>query len=197
MCSELSRFNKMCFKKAIILCLVLICGCKDASNTNSSANADENILAANAFIDAFYSFNPDSLKSVLTYAEKSQPSIVYYQGWAEGGNYEIIERHPLVLKSDSLIICSVTVKDDLIEALEINFNVTDTFHIEVVNGQILSVTTSSNDPTLYHEAKAWVKQNRANLIEEPCQGIWDGGPTPGDCVRAMVSGYSEFLATKK
>jgi hypothetical protein len=91
----------------------------------------------------------------------------------------------------------VTVKDDLIIALEIDFFVTDTFHVTVKNGQILSVTTSSNDPPLYHEARDWVRQNRPKLIEEPCRGAREGGPTPGECVRAMVKGYTEFIAVKK
>jgi hypothetical protein len=157
----------------------------------------KNVAAANEFIDAFYSFNSDELESTLTYAEESKPSILYYQGWAEGGNYEIIDRHPCIAKYDSLVICPVTVKDDLIVALEIDFFVTDTFHVTVKKGRILSVTTSSNDPPLYHEARDWVRQNRPELIEEPCRGIWEGGPTPGECVRAMVKGYTEFIAIKK
>lgn len=96
-----------------------------------------------------------------------------------------------------MVICPVTVKDDLIGALEIDFNVTDTFHVTVKKERILSVTTSSNDPPLFHEARDWVRQNRPRLIEEPCRGIWEGGPTPGECVRAMVKGYTEFIAVQK
>ena len=96
-----------------------------------------------------------------------------------------------------MMVCPVTVKDDLIGALELTFNVTDTFHIKAVNGFILSVDTSSNDPELFHEARTWVRENRPELIEGPCQGIWDGGPTPGDCVRAMVQGHKEFIAIQK
>ena len=189
--------NKMYIKEAIIVSLVFISGCRDASHSDSSVDVEKNVVAADEFIDAFYSFNSDSLKSVLKYAQTSRPSILYYQGWAEGGNYEIIERHPCAARNDSLVICPVTVKDDLIGALEIDFNVTDTFHIKVINGRILSVNTSSNDPPLFHEAREWVSQNRPGLIEEPCRGIWEGGPTPGECVRAMVKGYAEFLATRK
>ena len=178
-------------KIIIIAFLVLMFGCKD-----SSVGVEKNTVAANEFIDAFYSFNSDKLASTLMYAEKSKPSILYYQGWAEGGNYEIIERHACVARNDSLIICPVTVKDDLIGALEINFNVTDTFHIDVMNGRILSVKTSSNDPPLFNEASRWVRQNRPELIEGPCEDIWDGGPTPGECVQAMVRGFAEFMDSK-
>jgi hypothetical protein len=92
-----------------------------------------------------------------------------------------------------LIICPITVKDDLIGALNIDLNVTDTFHLTVINGQIRLVQTSSNDPDLYYKAKEWIRINRPELIEEPCKGIWDGGPTPCECVRAMVEGFTLFM----
>ncbi len=187
----------MKFKEAIILTTVFLISCQYNSNTNASVGMGKNISAANKFIDAFYSFNSDKLNSVLENAEKSKPSILYYQGWAEGGNYEIIDRHPCLTTSDSIVVCPVTVKDDLIETLEIDFYVTDTFHITVKNDLILSVNTSSDDPQLYHQAREWVRQNRPKLIEIPCQGIWEGGPTPGVCVQAMVKGYSEFIEAQK
>lgn len=189
--------NKMYIKEAIIVSLVFLSSCKNSSPSDSWVDEEKNVVTANKFVDAFYSFSADKLKSILIYAEESKPVILYYQGWAEGGNYEIIERHPCVVRNDSLVICPVTVKDDLIGALEIDFNVTDTFHITVINGRILSVNTSSNDPPLFLEARDWVRQNRPDLIEEPCQGAWKGGPTPSDCVRAMVEGYAEFLAARE
>lgn len=71
-------------------------------------------------------------------------------------------------------------------ALQINFNVTDTFHILIHDGQICSVETSSNDPDTYYEAKAWVKKNRPEFVEKACEGIWVGGPTPCECIQGMV-----------
>jgi len=168
-----------------------------SDSSNSSSEVDKNLAVANEFIDAFYSFNSDRLDSVLVYAQESKNSILYYQGWAEGGNYEVIERHLCVVNNDSLVICPVTVKDDLIGALEIDFNVTDTFHLKVINGRLLSVTTSSNDPSLFHEAYEWAIENHPELMEGPCSGMWEGGPTPDDCCRAMVKAYAEFLAIKK
>jgi hypothetical protein len=38
---------------------------------------------------------------------------------------------PCEVKNDTLIICPVTVEDDLIKALELDLNVTDTFHIVI------------------------------------------------------------------
>ena len=182
---------------ALALASALLSACQNNSNVKSGNDQQKNVETANAFIDAFYSFDPSQLKALLQQAEKSRSPILYYQGWAEGGNYEIMERHPCVATKDSLVVCPVTVKDDLIGALEIDFNVTDTFHIIIGNGQILSINTSSNDPPEYYEARDWVRQNRPELIEIPCQGIWDDGSTPGGCVQAMVQGYREFMAAKK
>jgi hypothetical protein len=75
-------------------------------------------------------------------------------------------------KNDSLVICSVTVKDDLMSALQLDLNVTDTFNIIIKDKKIRSVQTSSNDPDVYYEAKDWIKQNRPELIEKPCEDAW-------------------------
>jgi len=181
----------------LLAIVIILIGCKQVQKPALPDEVDKNVAVANAFLDAFYSFDPNKLQNVLIFAEESQPAILYYQGWAEGGNYKVINRAPVMVKNDSMLVCPVTVKDDLIGALELTFNVTDTFHIKAVNGRILSVDTSSNDPELFHEARTWVQENRPELIAGPCQGIWEGGPTPGDCVRAMVQGYAEFIATKK
>jgi hypothetical protein len=147
-------------------------------------------------VDAFYSFNRDSLESKLSLAKESQPSILYYQKWAECGNYKIVARGDYIEKTDSLVLVPVTVKDDLMGALNIDFNVTDTFHLSIRNGKIHSVQTSSNDPDEYYKAKEWVKLNRPDLVEKACEGIWEGGPTPCECVQGMVKGFAEFIATQ-
>lgn len=153
---------------------------------------DQAIAAAEMYVDAFYSFDPNALQVALSTAEESLPRMLFYQGWAKGGNYEIVERMPCELGNDETINCSITVKDDLIGALGIDFNVTDTFHITVSGGQIVAVDNSSNDPQAYWDAETWVRNNNPELIERPCEGFFDGGPTPVDCVRAMVRGYSDF-----
>lgn len=175
---------------------MLIVSCNSVTNTGDKSNHRSNMDIANEFIDAFYSFNRDTLLSILAHAQESQPGILYYQKWAECGNYQIIKRYDCVVKNDSVVLCPVTVKDDLIAALGIDFNVTDTFHLTILNDQIRMVKTSSNDPEMYYQAKEWVKQNRPELIEEPCLGIWEGGPTPCECVKAMIKGFAEFKANK-
>ena len=165
-----------------------------SSCDNVSPPSDRDIAAADLYVDAFYSFDPNELASALASAEESLPKMLFYQGWAEGGNYEVVERFPCARSDNETIECSITVKDDLIGALGIDFNVTDTFHVTVVDGEIVRVTNSSNDPQAYYDAEEWVRTNRPKLIELPCEGFFDGGPTPGDCVRAMVSGYAEYAS---
>lgn len=183
-------------KKILLLIytsLLLIVSCKDVSNKEGYINHSTNVEIAADFIDAFYSFNRDSLQSTLTHAKDSQHSILYYQKWAECGNYKVIKRNDFIIKNDSLVLCPITVKDDLIGALEIDFNVTDTFHLTIINRQIRSIETSSNDPDLFYEAKDWIKQNRPALIEKPCEER----STACECVKATVKGFVEFKTNNK
>lgn len=175
----------------IYFLLLVLISCQHT--THEAVTTKPNDAIADEFVEAFYSFNRDSLKSILTFAEQSQPEILYYQKWAECGNYRIVNRGDLIAKNDSLILVPVTVKDNLMAALQINFNVTDTFHLAIQNGEIHSVKTSSNDLDAYYEAKEWVKQNRPDLIEKPCEGIWAGGPTPCECILGMIKGFTEFV----
>jgi hypothetical protein len=170
----------------VLAALIVFSSCKHPPETNAAL--------ANEFINAFYSFDRDSLEYILIYAKGSRASILYYQKWAECGNYEVLKRSDCIVKNDSLVICPVTVKDDLMAGLNIDLNVTDSFHITIVNKHIRSVETSSNDPDEYYTAKEWVKVNRPELIEKPCQGIWEGGSTPCECVQGMVKGFREFVA---
>lgn len=172
---------------SLLLCAFVLCSC----NTS-----DKNIDLGNRFVDVFYSFNKESLRSLLSSAGKSQPEILYYQKWAECANYRIIDRTQAFERTDSTIVFPVTVKDDLMGALAIDFNVTDTFHITVRNKKIVSVRTSSNDLPDYYEAKEWVKKNRPELVEKACEGIWEGGPTPCECVLGMIKGFAEFTAQR-
>ncbi len=187
----------MSLKPLLFLLLFSFCCCKNSSKLQSNVNLEQKLTFAHNFIDAFYSFNSNELLTMLKYAGNSKSEILYYQGWANGGNYEIIKRYPCEGKNDTLIICPVTVKDDLIKALELNLNVTDTFHIVIKKEKITSITTSSNDPPIFYKAEEWIRKNHPELINEPCKGIWEEGTTPNECVRAMVKGYSEYIAKKR
>jgi uncharacterized membrane protein len=177
----------------IFVSLLLFISCKNARQPEAPANQSSNVAIANKFVDAFYSFNRDSLEAILSKAkESSQADILYYQKWAECGHYEVLKRDTYSEKSDSLIIFPVTVKDDLMKALNIDFNVTDTFRISIVNGHIRSIQTSSNDPATFFEARNWVKKNRPDLIEKACAGETNE-PTPCECIQGMLKGFGEFI----
>ncbi len=181
----------------VFLILLFLVGCKNGTKAETTISKNSSITIANAFIDAFYSFDSDSLQASLSQAKKSWPSILYYQKWAECGNYEVLQRFPCIQKNDSLVLCPVMVKDDLMQALELALNVTDTFHLIVEERKILSVETSSNDPDIYYEGKEWIRQNRPELIAKPCEGAWEGGPTPCECIKGTVQGLAAFKADQK
>jgi len=180
---------------AAIAAILMLTACGRSVETASKVDTEKNVLVAEAFIDSFYSFDPAELQAALLNAGESAPSILYYQGWAKGGNYKVVNRMPCIVKSLALISCSITVKDDLIGALGIDFNVTDTFALSFSDRNIISVETSSNDPQVFFDARDWVRQYRPELLDEHCRGYFDGGPTPGKCVQAMVQGYAEFVAS--
>lgn len=163
--------------------------------TPTSSDASANLAAAEEFIDAFYSFEPELLIAAMESAESSQPWFVYYQGWAQGGNYQIVERHPCVEVGAGRVDCPVTVEDDLAKTLNYGFNVTDTFHLTFSDGVIVDVESSSDDPPIYDEALQWMFQNKADLLEpgNACEGLFDGGPTPAECAAAVVAGFEEFM----
>ena len=153
-----------------------------------------NLQSAEALIDAFYSFDSDQLKPLLVTAQSSVPALMFYQGWAEGGNYKVISRAPCHAQSVDRVSCAITVEDDPVLALEIDFNVTDTFVITFRNQTIVAVETSSNDKPVYHQAFKWVAEQMPEVMSGPCQGFFDGGPTPADCARSITAGFRKFAA---
>jgi len=177
-----------------LLLIVFLSACSDTA-TEAPASDWQNLQTAEAIIDAFYSFNPDELSPLLADAKESALSLLFYQGWAEGGNYKIINRAPCVAKTDSSIRCGITVEDDPVLALKLDFKVTDTFTITFDGDKVTAVETSSNDKPIYEQAFEWVVKDTPEVMTGPCQGFFDDGPTPGDCVRAMTEGYRRFAAS--
>ena len=154
------------------------------------------LAAAEAVIDAFYSFDPARLRSAMADAPASIPQIVYYQGWAQGGNYKVLDRKPCRTVTAAEIACSITVRDDLIQTLGTGFDVTDTFHMTVSGGRIVKISTSSNDPPAMTEAFKWLRARNPEIwTSGPCTGFFAGGTTPQDCVRAVVKGFAQYRAT--
>jgi hypothetical protein len=181
-------------KCLLYIAIAFLIGCKTVPDTSSRTT---NIEIGKSFIDAFYSFDKAALQELLASAARSQSEILYYQKWAKCANYKIVDRTHFFERSDSVVVFPITVKDDLMGALEIDFNVTDTFHIVVREGEIRSVKTSSNDLPVYYETKEWVNKNRPDYVAKACEGIWAGGPTPCECVQGMVKGFTDFTKRKK
>jgi hypothetical protein len=173
----------------------------DETAASASAPAEEapeplsDVETAEAFIDAFYSFDAGRLSPFLVYAGESVAPIIYYQGWAEGGNYRIVDRGACTETAPGSVVCPITVEDDPVKALGTGFNVTDTFTLTFDAGRIFAIETSSNDQPIYYAAQQWVRTNMPEVMDGPCQGFFAGGPTPRDCARAMTEGYRAFAAS--
>jgi hypothetical protein len=112
------------------------------SSSKEQAAKLKSITIAEGFIDAFYSFDSSLLVPYLTKTNETADNIRQYQGWAEGGNYKVLQRQPCQLESPSVILCSITVQDDQVQALQTDFNVTDAFHLTFENGHIISIDLS-------------------------------------------------------
>lgn len=161
---------------------------------STAALGQDRLAQAEAFIDAFYSFDRATLAPMLESAADSAPVLLYYQGWAEGGNYRIIERKPCVVAESDTVSCAIMVEDDPVLALGIDFKVTDTFTFSFEGARIVAVETNSNDQQIYYDAFAWVTSEMPEVMTGPCQGFFADGPTPQACARAMTEGYRRFAA---
>lgn len=152
------------------------------------------LIAAERLIDAFYSFDPAQLRATMSDAPGSQPKLLYYQGWAKGGHYAVLERKPCRSVPKNDVSCEITVRDDLIAALQTGYWVTDTFHLTLRNARVINVRTSSNDPPDFDQALDWLKREQPEVMAGPCKGFFAGGPTPEDCVRVVVAGFAVYRA---
>ncbi len=161
---------------------------QDEAKSEESAQ----LAYAESFIDAFYSFDPSQLAPLMAAAEESKPRLLYYQGWAEGGNYIVLERASCTMEEANKVACPVTVQDDPVVALKTGFNVTDTFHLTFDGETLVAVDTSSNDQPIYYEARKWVEANMPAVMSGPCKNRNTEDATPGECARAMTKGYAAY-----
>lgn len=170
---------------------LLVCLCLAAALPVRAEDKTLQLTTAEKFIEAFYSFNANRLAPYLVHAGDSAQSITRYQAWAQGGNYKIVTRFPCKEDSNSqTIICRITVQDDLVQALQTGFDVTDSFHLTFTNNHITSIETSSNDQPVYYEAKRWVAEQYPGLMQGVCA---EKAPSPAECARAMALGYRAFF----
>ena len=86
----------------------LACACAEPQTTDVQQLLSQNLQSAETFIDAFYTFDRAELEPLLSRAQGSAAAILYYQGWAEGGNYRIVERQACKAESATTISCAVT-----------------------------------------------------------------------------------------
>ena len=156
---------------------------------------DPDLAVAESFIDAFYSFDPERLAPIMAAAPETAPRLLYYQGSAKGGNYEVLLRTPCARDEEGIVNCPVKVKDDRVQALGTGFDVTDTFHLTFEEGTLVKITTSSNDQDIYREAAVWVRENMPEVMEGPCANRNTPEGTPVECSRAMTAGYKAFVAS--
>ena len=186
---------------ASVFSLALLVGCAPAEKETPMTNADAppppaaEVMVAEQFIDAFYAFDRDAMAELVKDAGPAGDRILWYQGWAEGGNYKVVNRGACELLEPGVVECPITVDDDPVLALNTGFKVTDTFTLTVEGGRIVDIKTRSNDQPIYYTARKWVEANLPDLIAGPCQDRGTAGGTPGDCARAMTEGYRQFAAS--
>ena len=153
------------------------------------------VALAETFIDTFYAFDREAMAALVKDAGDAGNRILWYQGWAEGGNYAVVKRGACELLEPGVAECPITVDDDPVLALKTGFKVTDTFTLTIEDGRIVDIKTRSNDQPIYYEARKWVEANHPELIAGPCAERGTAGGTPGDCARAMTEGYRRFAAS--
>ena len=155
------------------------------------------LSAAEAVVDAFYSFEPQRLEAALAGVD-GKSTALYYQGWAEGGNYRVQTRRPCAAVDQARIECAITVTDDIGAAL--GYVATDTFIIstgraEPVGTPVLTaIDFSSDDPPVFQAVFEWLNAERPEVFTGPCKDLFVGGTTPGACVREVVRGARDYMA---
>lgn len=167
-----------------MLLVPLLCGCGQSA-------PDERVRTAEAFVDAFYSWDAQRLGGLLTPGEDAD-AVLYYQRWAEAAHYQVQHRQPCRVADDDLIRCAITVVDDFGTAL--GYTATDTFTLTVADGAVTSVSFAGDDPPVFQALFDWLAETRPEVLSGPCRDLFAGGTTPGDCARAVAQGARDFVA---
>lgn len=156
-----------------------------------AGSAAEDLATAEAFIDAFYSWDTERLVGTLhpTLPPEERDAIIYYQGWAQGGNYAVRNRHPCSMNTS--ISCAITVTDDFGETL--GYTATDTFVVKVTEGLVSNVTFTGDDPPIFDLLIEWIGQEQPHVLMGPCKDLFAGGTTPGACARAVAEAAREYV----
>ncbi len=152
------------------------------------------LSTAEIFIDAFYSWDTERLARTFNASPEETAAVLYYQGWAEGGHYEIKKRRPCTFTDANQIQCRITVTDDFGKAL--GYTATDTFTLTMNANQITGVTFEGDDPPIFLELQAWMMTNRPEIFTGPCKDLFAGGTTPGQCARSVARAAQDFVGLR-
>ena len=151
-----------------------------------------NLVLAERFIDAFYSWSPNALSTALAKAPADANRTLYYQAWAEAGDYQIQTRRACIALSPTEAECAITVTDDIGAAL--GYVATDTFKLRFADNNLVGVQFTSDDPPVLQELFTWLENERPQIFTGPCKDLFAGGTTPAACIRAVVQGAKDYRA---
>jgi hypothetical protein len=136
------------------------------------------LSTAEIFIDAFYSWDTERLARTFNASPEETAAVLYYQGWAEGGHYEIKKRRPCTFTDANQIQCRIT------------------FTLTMNANQITGVTFEGDDPPIFLELQAWMMTNRPEIFTGPCKDLFAGGTTPGQCARSVARAAQDFVGLR-
>jgi hypothetical protein len=156
-----------------------------------SQSADSSVLTGERFIDAFYSWRSENLQ-VLMAANADATGVLYYQGWARAANYAVVVRRPCQNIEDE-VVCAITVTDDFGTAL--GYRATDTFRLGVADQRITKIAFAGDDSPIFNAMLEWLQQQRPEILTGPCDKMFAGGLTPGQCARAVAQGARDYMQT--
>ena len=146
-----------------------------------------------AILDAFYAYDQSAL-AAQTASASNQQLILYYQAWAEAAHYAVVLRKPCV-RDELEVVCAVTVTDDFGTAL--GYQATDTFTFKFsAAGALQDIGLAADDPPIFMELFAWMETQHPEILRGPCDKMFAGGDTPGECARAVASAAKEFMAIR-
>ena len=154
----------------------------------ASVRSDD-LKSAEAFIDAFYSYDEVRLAETMDAGDEGERAL-YYQAWAEAANYQIKKRRRCTLENGSAV-CKITVTDDFGRAL--GYTATDTFVLTVENDLMIGVQSQGDDPPIFMELFDWISKNQPEVLAGPCADMFAGGQTPGECSRSVVLAANQFM----
>ena len=177
----------MSYRNLFLRLLILIIGVAPMTS-----HADLRLQTAEAFIDAFYAFDPDRLRGVMK-EDADTTAIFYYQGWAEGAHYAVKTRRACTIEDED-IVCAITVTDDFGRAM--GYEATDTFRMSIEGDRVAAVTFTGDDPPIFGELQAWISTEKPEIFQGPCLDLFAGGKTPHACAEAVAEAAIAFMASR-